>query len=124
MTGYARSHITSKNDLRAVVDAAGSHFFSPDTMRFFDTMLLDFVVPLHSNLHLREYEAIAGHGFVFVTSERYRPPFGEPEPRLYTTRLLRLEPAGKVSIVDIGEFQEHHTAQAAKNAARTYAMKH
>lgn len=124
MTGYARSHITSSEDLRAVVSATGNHFFSPDTMRFFDSRLLDFIVPLHSNAKLRAYEAVAGHGFVFVTSERYRPPFDEPEPRLYTARLLTLEPAGKVCVDTLGEFQEHRTAQAAKNAAQIYASEH
>lgn len=79
MTTYQRTTIYSADDIRAVADGAGSHFFSPDTMRFFQSRLLSGVVNLDGN------ECKPGHRFLFVTSERY----GD-EPRHYTVRLMTL----------------------------------
>lgn len=79
MTTYQRTAIYSSDDIRAVADGAGSHFFDPDTMRFFNSRLLSGAWVLDGN------ECKPGHRYLFVTSERY----GD-EPRHYTVRIMTL----------------------------------
>ena len=80
-------------EIREANAAAGLFFFSPSTMRFFD-----------SRVGSRVYG-----GRYFVTSER----FSEASPRLYTVR--RAEDDG--SIEDASGFQEYTTAAEARLAA-------
>ena len=85
-------------DINEVVDdnkAAGQHFFSPDTMRFFG-----------SRVGKRLYG-----GMYFVTSEKL-PHSGEA--RRYTVR--RALPDG--GIVTVGEFQQFATSADAVRAIK------
>ena len=76
----------------------GSHFFSPDTMRFFKSRI-------QSNPPYK--------GRVFVTSER----MNWNSPRYYTVRVV--EPSGNIRT--IGEFQGFGTRQSAHRFAEKYA---
>lgn len=78
------------------------HFFSPPSMRFFNSRILRDV-----------YEGPGG--VYFVTSERYAG-----ERRRYTVRKLNLG-GGSFEIDTIGPFQHWATAREAKRAARTLA---
>lgn len=84
MTNYARSVVYSTDDLEAIARVAGSHFFSPSTMRFFNSRILRDVYPHEDNPGNR-YVAQPGARFIFVTSERY----GDA-PRHYNVRLATL----------------------------------
>lgn len=114
MTNYARNAIYTSDDVRAVVDHAGSYFFSADTMRFFDSRLLSGVIALDG------YETAPGRRFLFVTSERDKY---SDRPRRYTVRMLTLDtvrddrPA--VDIDTVYGFQEFTTARAAKAFAQS-----
>ena len=111
MTSYQRSTVHTSDDIRAIADHAGSFFFSRDTMRFFSSRLLDGVYAPDG------YEALPGHRFFFVTSERH-----DDNPRHYTVRMATLgsvrdnRPA--VDIVTVGDYH------ASANAARKEAQKH
>ncbi len=72
---------------------AGQHWFSPDTMRYFNSRVLAGVIG----------------GRYFVTSERY----DDGTPRLYTIRV-----ANEDGTIDtVGDFQGYETADSAKRAA-------
>jgi len=73
----------------------GNHWFSPDTMSFFE-----------SNVH--DFDESSG---VFITSEC--GPFGKG-PRAYTIRKADFQ-TGRVSTV--GKFQEYATLQKARTQA-------
>ena len=79
---------------------AGQFFFSPDTMRFFNSRVLD-----------RVYQG--NKGVYFVTSEKFRN-----EPRCYTVRRF-FEKSGKVDTV--GEHQEFSSAARAATQAKKLA---
>lgn len=84
----------SKGDLkRHMTDKCRSHYWDPDTMRFFKSRLL--------SVHPGE------NATCFVTSEK-----GPDEIRKYTVK--RLEGC---TVRDYGEFQAHLTARSAKKAA-------
>lgn len=114
MTNYARNAIYTSDDVRAVADHAGSHFFDADTMRFFDSRLLSGVVALDG------YETAPGRRFLFVTSER--DAYSE-QPRRYTVRLLTLgtirDDRPAVEIDTVGGFQNFTNARAAKAFAQS-----
>ena len=76
----------------------GSHFFAPDTMRFFSSRIQS--TPPYK-------------GRVFVTSERC----SWNHPRLYTVRVVK--PSGHIETV--GDFQEFHSRQSAHAYAKAYA---
>ena len=76
----------------------GSHFFSPDTMRFFSSRIQ--TTPPYK-------------GRVFVTSERYN----WNHPRLYTVRVVH--PSGNIET--IGDFQGFTSRQSAHSYAKAYA---
>src|SRR3954465_10243075 len=80
---------------------ATGHFFSPDTMRFFQSRTSNLAYPLED-------------GYLFWTSERFRD-----EPRAYTVRFMK----GDGSITKIGEFQEHKTAIRAVSKIKTILAK-
>src|ERR1051325_8940143 len=71
---------------------AGHHWFSPDSMRFFDSKVGRSVIK----------------GRFFISSERA----GDDHPRLYTIRMARNDG----SIEDVGEFQGYRSESAAKAA--------
>lgn len=88
-------------DLRRRNKAAGHHWFSPATLRFFRTHL----------------EGSPYGGDVFVTSEQFVGSDGTADPRRYTVR--RMLEDGTVETV--GDFQQHDTLDDARRAARLAA---
>mgnify|MGYP003121203573 FL=1 len=76
----------------------GSHFFSPDTMRFFSSRIQ--TTPPYK-------------GRVFVTSER----MNWNSPRLYTVRVV--QPSGNIQT--IGDFGAFTSRQSAHRFAEKYA---
>ena len=86
-------------EIKALNKAQGYNFFSPDTMRFFDTVLADDVFG----------------GCVFVTSEQN----GYENPRLYTIRAIRAN--GRIET--LSEFQEFETLKQALAEARSIASR-
>lgn len=93
---YAQSTIRTTSDIRAVADYAGSYFFSPDTMRVFQSRILSGVVALDG------HESKPGARFLFVTSERH----GDDSPRHYAVRMMTLgtnkRGRGDVDIISVG----------------------
>jgi hypothetical protein len=77
---------------------AGQYFFSPDTMRFFNTKIAS--------------KRVYG-GRYFITSEQ----FDYNSPRLYTIR--EAKPDGTID--DASEFQQFSTVEQAKRAAEKLA---
>lgn len=82
----------------------GGYFFSPDSMRFFNSRVSEKV---HQG----------PGGIYFVTSEQ----FDARSTRLYTVR--RFDPSGK-GIDTVGEFQQHSTSRQAHAEAARLAMHH
>ena len=72
-------------------EAAGFHFFKQDTMRFFNSRIVDRTAN----------DSDPAVGIYFITSEQYE----EGHPRLYTVRVQA--PGGRISTV--GKFQGHST---------------
>lgn len=83
------------NDIKTAVRVRGSHWFDPDTMRFFKTRVLEGV-----------YQGSGG--IYFVTSERYNE-----QPRKFTVR--KFTPDG-ADISTVGEFNEMTRAAAIRLA--------
>jgi hypothetical protein len=86
------------DDIKTANRVAGMHFFDADTLRFFNSRILDGVYG----------------GRYFVTSER-RPR--SKEPRLYTVR----EASADGGITTVGMFQGYVSAKAARRAAEKLA---
>jgi hypothetical protein len=84
-------------ELRALNRAQGYNFFSPETLRFFNSMVEDEVFG----------------GCIFVTSEQN----GYRNPRLYTVRAIR----ANGSIETLSEFQEFETREQALSEAQSLA---
>lgn len=76
---------------------AGDTWFSPETMRFFNTRI-------HGGIRRERF---------FITSEQFIDSRGNSEPRMYSIRSINWE-TGQVETV--GEFQEYKTLEAAKLA--------
>ena len=111
MPTYQRTAIYSTDDVIAIADHAGSHFFDTDTMQFFSSRVLPDVWPVEW------WTAEEGNRYFFVTSEKH----GDDAPRHYAVRMLTLgsqrdnRPA--VDIMTVGDY--HATARAAKAAAES-----
>lgn len=86
--------------VRATKDG-GSHFFDPETMRFFCSRISD---KIHHG----------PGGIFFVTSER----FNSVSPRYYTVR--QFNPA-TASINTVARFQGYKTSESAHRAAEKFA---
>ena len=118
MTNYQRSAVQTVDDIRAIADHAGSFFFSPETMRCFNSRVLSGVFPSSAN-EGNMHEAKPGSVFYFVTSERH----GDDAPRHYAVRRLELgtvrdnRPSADISTV--GEYLG--SARAARDAAKVAA---
>lgn len=116
MANYTRKTVKSATSIRAIADGANSFFFSPASMRFFKSRLLEVVYPASSNVN--GSEARTGNAFYFLTSERF-----EDDPRHYTVRKMTLTTAEgdrpAVDIVTVGEY--HDTEEEAREAARRAA---
>ena len=109
MPTFQRSTVHTVSDLRAIADHAGSFFFSPATMRFFKSRLLEGVY------HGGDSKAVPGAEFYFITSEAY-----DDAPRHYTVRraVLGIQRDDRPAI-DIDTVGEHHATPAeARRAAR------
>lgn len=109
MPTFQRTHVHTVSDLRAIADHAGSFFFSPATMRFFKSRVLEGVYPAGDS------RAVPGAVFYFVTSEVY----GDA-PRHYTVRRAVLgSQRDDRPAIDIDTVGEHHATPAeARRAAR------
>lgn len=109
MPTYQRSTVHTVADIRAIADHAGSFFFSPATMRFFNSRVLEGVY------HRGDSKAIEGAVFYFVTSEAY-----DDAPRHYAVRRAMLgsqrDDRPAIDIDTVGE--RHATAAEARRAAR------
>jgi hypothetical protein len=119
MVTYQRATVTSVDDIQAIANGAGSHFFTPDTMRFFSSRVLEGVYPAFSNGENR-WESREGARFAFVTSES-----NEWEGRKYTVRILTLESRDGRPVVYIDALDSAYrldTPAQAKNAAQTWAI--
>jgi hypothetical protein len=96
-----RMNFSGTDDMIRAVRASGTtHYFSPDTMRFFKCRV-------GATLYGRR---------VFVTSER--PSWDDA--RRYTVRVL-CDNDGSYSVVTVGGFGAYATGAAAGNAARRVA---
>lgn len=88
--------IRTADDVRRTAGHVGSHFFSPDTMRFFRSRLLNVFRALDDD----------GTRGLFVTSER----FDHTTPREYRVRLYRLTP-GAFDVDTVGTFATRSQAE-------------
>ena len=109
MTTYQRSTVYTSDDIRAIADHAGSHFFDEATMRFFSSRLLEGVYAPEG------YVATPGNRFFFVTSERH-----DDNPRHYAVRMVTLgsvrDDRPAVDIITLGDY--HASANAARKEAQ------
>lgn len=109
MPTYQRTHVHTTADLRAIADHAGSFFFSPNTMRFFNSRVLKGIYSVGDS------KAVPGAEFYFVTSEAY-----DDAQRHYTVRRAVLgsqrDDRPAIGIDTVGE--HHATAAEARRAAR------
>ncbi len=78
--------ISNASDIRRTADELGSHFFSPDTMRFFNSRLLNIFRPLDET----------GARGLFVTSDR----FDSDTPREYRVRLYHFDTSFEVDTLE------------------------
>ena len=88
-----------RHDIEAIKmlnKAKGQFFFSPGTMRFFNSKISSNVI----------------NDRFFITSER----FDDEHPRLFTIRVIDWH-TGEIGTH--GEFQEYKTAEQAKRVAET-----
>lgn len=96
-------------DIKRANADAGYYFFSPSTMRSFNSRVSDTV-----------YQGPGG--IFFVTSEKNRGRYNYwssiEHPRLYSVRQFLPETA---DIKTVGEFQQYKSGAAAKRAAKSQA---
>lgn len=104
------------DDIKTAADAAGSHYFSPATMRFFASRVSATVFPVDASRT------------VFVTSERFNEP---GYARCYTVRVavrgtkVRSSDGREVPAFDVttpGVFQEFTNRRTALRAAERHAQ--
>lgn len=103
----ASLHNIHRDTLKSAVEKAGSPFFSPDTMRFF-------------NSRLAEHGVRVGPVVFFRTSERYN----ERSPRLHTVRRATFKNDKRASdgreiltveIDSVSGFQEYRSGKGAES---------
>jgi len=105
---YGRSMQIS--ELIDICKRSGSHFFDPDTMRWFRS-------------RVDSYTMAGPDGWYFVTSEQQSPNYqtGRRYPRLYTVRCMRWENYdGKpgIELYELAGFQAFNTLDKARRAAQ------
>lgn len=92
------------NDVRDTADRLGSHFFSPDTMRFFKSRLLSF------------HRSLTDDSGLIITSEVY----GD-EPRHYNVRRYEITRGDDgQDWIDFDTISRHDTRGRAVTAAKNY----
>lgn len=96
----------SMEEIRQASAAAGNHFFSHDTMKFFRSRTLPKV-----------YQGTGG--IYFVTSEQFVPSSGIPDARKFTVR--RFRPEEDADVRTAGEFYQLSRREATTTAARLAA---
>jgi len=96
--GY--DEFTSIPAVKAAFNAAGSFWFSPSTMRFFNTKI--------------ESSLIGGR--YFITSERYE----SDQPKLFNIRMVVRNDDASLDIETVGEHMTYTTKQQAMNALEEY----
>ena len=115
MTTYQRDTIHTTDDIRAIADHAGSHFFDVDTLRFFNSRILDGVRALDGNA------TEPGRRYLFVTSERDNY---SNRPRQYTVRIATLgtqrDNRPTIDIETIDDGYSLPTAAAARRFMQDY----
>lgn len=99
------SKIRTAADVRTAANRLGSPYFSPDTMRFFNSRLLNVFRALNDD----------GTRGLFVTSER----FDHTTPREYRVRLYRFADAGTYSF-DVDTLGTFATRSQAETFVRNY----
>lgn len=110
MVSYQRATVHTVDDVRAIADHAGSHFFSPDTMRFWKSRLLSGVTALDG------HAAKPGARFLFVTSDIV--PDGV---RVYSLRMMTLgSTEDNRPSVDIERLSSYDNAREARKAAQQF----
>ena len=92
-----------------IIDSCTNYFFSPDTMRFFSSHVLEFTSP-----GVYENEP----GYFFITSEK----FDYDSPRLYTIRFMPVNEPNRID--EMGEFQEYTSGRTARRAIEAYVKDH
>ena len=78
--------IRNASDIRRTADELGNPFFSPSTMRYFNSRLLNTFRPLNND----------GTRGLFVTSDR----FDSDTPREYRVRLYHFDTSFEVDTLD------------------------
>lgn len=87
--------------LRRAFEDAGSHFFDPQTMRFFNSRVLE------------DFDPLADGTLAIITSERFRDA-----PRNYTPRII----APDLTMTEPWGFCPFRSARQARAALRRYAL--
>lgn len=100
-------------DLKRVSSILGGHFFDASAMRYFGSRVSSRIYPVSQR-----------EGY-FVTSEQFRPLYGDPDPRLYSVRhyvVSENEHGHAVVTIDtIEPFQGFETSAAAHKVAKSLA---
>lgn len=104
----ARTKVYSVADIRAVMTATGSHWWSRDSFRFFRCR-----VDESQTLSLMPDGRIA-----FISSEQFEGSDRRRDPRRYTVRLFDPATWADSSLDDLGGFQAHATLRAARTAIK------
>lgn len=106
----ARSKVYSVDDLRAVMTAAGSHWWSLENFRFF-RCLVNGAQPLFT---------MPDGKVAFISSEQFVGSDHHAEPRRYTVRLFDPAKWADVSdcISDLGGFQAFASLRHARKAIK------
>lgn len=100
MSHYTIQHYPSVPAVKAAFRSAGSHWFDKDTMAFFGSRI-------ESGMRFNTF---------FVTSE---DNFDRTERR-YTVRYATSYGEGRLSMQELGEFQEHESLDSALDAIRAF----
>lgn len=109
--------MSKRSDLVTRVTEAGSPWFTPGSLAFFN-----------SRVESRDILLVGPDTVVFVSSEQDDGGlYGEPQPRLYsvrTARFFRKEGTERVDIDTVGDFQGYATRNDAMHAARSLVKMH
>jgi hypothetical protein len=97
------SKFTRIEEIEGLNAALGYYFFSPDTMRWFNSKVYDDV------------RQIEGQGVAFITSERDSYLDRQPT-RLFTVRIMTLD--GRIK--ELSEFQQFNTLRQARTWLKAY----
>lgn len=106
-------HYVQMSAIKVRADRMGSHWFSPDTMRFFRSRVAQYGYST-----VDPYENPSEARVFFVSSEQFQASNGYRKPRAYTVRAMNWA-TGDVNTV--GEFQAYGSRGSADRAARKLA---